>query len=360
MYNQYMEERTAWVALNLLPSLTPRRRRALLGTLGGPKEVLGATVTQLARAVGWDAAQRLARERRDSDVQAELRRARDASASIVTLADAEFPQTLRELPSPPFVLYVLGKLESSDTARIAIVGTRRCTSYGRLVARKLGRQLAEHGVTVISGMAPGVDSAAHQGALSAGRTVAVLGTGLGKIYPAGSERLLQAIAERGAVLSEYPWETPGASWTFPRRNRLIAGLSSLVVVVEAPARSGALITVERALEQGKDVLAVPGPITSDMSAGSNRLLQDGAKPVTCVEDVLEELGGVGVECLKPALALPVGDALSVYEALGEGFLDSSQLVRRTGLPHPRVAEALLDLQLKGLVEEHHGRRYART
>ncbi|MFO8034219.1 MAG: DNA-processing protein DprA [Candidatus Bipolaricaulota bacterium] len=354
-----MEDRMAWLALNMLPSLTPRRLRALLGVLGGPCEIMAAPVEKLARAIGPEAARRIARERSAAQPQQEVRRARHAGAHIVTLADGDFPEVMRELPTPPLVLYVLGKLEPADVSGVAIVGTRRCTSYGRLVARKMGTQLAERGVTVISGMAPGVDAAAHQGALSGGRTVAILGTGLGKPYPAGVERRLQAIAEKGAVLSEYPWETPGAAWTFPRRNRLIAGLCKAVLVVEAPIRSGALITAERALEQGKDVLAVPGPITSEASAGTNRLLQDGASPVTCVEDVVEELGGVGKHHFQPSLPLPTGDALTVYEALSSEMLDTSELMAHTGLSHALVSQALLELQMAGLVEEQPGRRYAR-
>ncbi len=350
----------AWLGLNMLPSLTPRRLQALLGAFAEPGRVFRASAGHMAGVVGQDAARRIAKERRRVDPQAEVERARRAGAQILTLADDDFPPSMRELPTPPLVLYVLGSLEPTDSSGVAVVGTRRCTSYGRLVANRLGRHLAERGVTVISGMAPGIDAAAHQGALSAGRTVAVLGTGLGKPYPAGVERCLQAIAKAGAVLSEYPWDMPGAAWTFPRRNRLIAGLSRAVVVVEAPTRSGALITAERALEQGKEVMSVPGPITSEASAGTNRLLQDGAKPVTSVGDVLEELAGVGMEYVQQRLPLPTGDALTVYEALASEMLDTSQLVDRTGLTHAQVSRALLDLQLSGLVEEHSGRRYLRV
>jgi len=343
----------------MLPSLTPRRRKLVSVTLGAPGAVLTAPIDRLAAVIGQSAAQRIVQERQRADPEAEVEHARAAGASIVTLADDAYPPALREIPTPPMVLYILGTLHPSDVGGVAIVGTRRCTSYGRLVARKLATELADRGVTVISGMAPGVDTAAHQGALAAGRTVAVLGTGLGKPYPAGTESNMERIASRGAVLSEYPWNTPGAAWTFPRRNRLIAGLSKAVVVVEAPRRSGALITVDRALEQGKEVLAVPGPITSEASAGSNRLLQDGARPVLSVEDILEELGGVGRGHHQPTLPLLTDEAQTVYDALAGEMFDASQLAEHTGLSHAQVAQALVELQLSGVVEEQPGRRYAR-
>jgi len=354
-----MNERTMWIELNMLSSLTPRRLQLVAETLGGPSAILTGSTDQLAAVLGKDAALRLDAERRKADPMKEIKRAELEGVGIVTLADPEYPQALRETPTPPLALYIKGKRHPADSAGVAIVGTRRCTSYGRLVARKLATELAERGVTVISGMAPGVDTAAHQGALAAGRTVAVLGTGLGKPYPAGSESMMERIAARGAVISEYPWDTPGASWTFPRRNRLIAGLARAVVVIEAPSRSGALITVERALEQGKEVCAVPGPITSEASAGSNRLLQEGARLVVSVEDILEELGGVGKQFQQPPLPLLTDGAQAVYDVLGQEMLDTSQLVDHTGLSHAEVAQALVELQLAGLVEEQPGRRYAR-
>jgi DNA processing protein len=242
-----------------------------------------------------------------------------------------------------------------------MVGTRRATSYGRLVAKKLAQELAERGITVVSGMAPGIDTAAHEGALLSGRTLAVLGTGLGKPYPAGSEKLMQRIAERGAVLSEFPWDMEGAQWTFPRRNRLIAGLSLLVVVVEAPERSGALITADYALEQGKEVLAVPGPITSEASLGTNRLIREGAKPVLSVDDILEELGMLPLPGLSPKPRTPElsEDAARVYELIALEPLSIEEIVAKTGLPHPRVSQILLELELSGLVEEVGGRRFLR-
>ncbi|MBC7099901.1 DNA-protecting protein DprA, partial [Candidatus Bipolaricaulota bacterium] len=290
-------------------------------------------------------------------------RARELGARILTWEEEGYPKALQGIPNPPPVLYVLGELGEKDELAIAIVGTRRCTSYGRVVAERLARELAAVGITVVSGLAPGIDTAAHRGALSTGRTIAVLGTGLGRPYPAGSEPLIRRIAASGAVVSEFPFEQGGTQWTFPRRNRIIAGLALGVVVVEAPARSGALITVERALEQGKEVLAVPGPITSEASAGTNRLIQEGAKLVTCVEDILEEFS-------MPSLLPPEGkaqgqrdldpEAKAVYDLVGLEPLGLSELVERTGLPHSRLSQILVELELSGLVREVTGRRYIRA
>lgn len=352
-----MDRRLAWIGLNLLPSLTPRRQGLLLRRYGGPIAAWQALAEGLPADLREEIGEKAICERKGADPERELALAQRAGAKVLTLDDPDYPAPLREIPTPPPVLYMLGRWEPQDEYAVAIVGTRRCTSYGRFVARKLAAELAAHGVTVVSGLAPGIDGAAHEGALSAGRTVAVLGSGLGKPYPAGSERLIADIALRGAVVSEFPWETPGSHWTFPRRNRIIAGLARAVVVVEAPQRSGALITADCALAQGKEVLAVPGPITSDASQGTNRLLQEGAKLVLSTQDVLSELG---IESLPtpPPPALPP-ESQHVYDLLSHEPLDPSEIVDRTGLPHARVSQILLDLVLAGRVQELAGRKYVR-
>lgn len=357
-----MDRKLAWIGLNAIPSLTPGRLGRLLERLGGPEEVWGASQAELEAVLG-EVGEKVARERAQADPEKELSLARKLGARILTWEEEGYPRALREIPDPPPVLYVLGELGEKDELAIAIVGTRRCTSYGRVVAETLARGLAAVGVTVVSGLAPGIDTAAHKGALSAGRTIAVLGTGLGRPYPAGSERLIQRISEKGAAISEFPLKHGGTQWTFPRRNRIIAGLALGVVVVEAPARSGALITVDHALAQGKEVLAVPGPITSHASAGTNRLIQEGAKLVTCVEDILEEFS-------MPSLLPPEGkaqgqrdldpEAKAVYDLVGLEPLGISELVERTGIPHPRLSQILVELELCGLVREVAGRRYMRA
>jgi len=358
-----MDRKLAWVGLNALPSLTPRRLRILLSSLGGPVEAWRAPRASWARVLGEELAAKLDRERAGFSPEKELERAERLGVKILTWDGPDFPPSLRELPDPPPVLYLLGELREEDLPGIAIVGTRRCTSYGRLVARRLARELAARGMTVISGLAPGIDRAAHQGALEAGRTVAVLGTGLARPYPAGSEKLLGEIAAAGAALSEFPLEQPGSQWTFPRRNRLIAGLSLGVVVVEAPARSGALITADYALEQGKEVFAVPGPITSQASVGTNHLIREGAKLVTSVEDILEEYPHLSrlSPAREPAPAPTLdAEAQAVYDLLGLEPLGIAELGERTGLSHARLSQILVELQLAGLIQETAGRKYMRA
>jgi len=357
-----MERKLAWIGLNAIPSLTPGRLGRLLGRLGGPVEVWQAPRAELVAILGEEAGEKVARERAQADPEREVTLAGRLGARIITWEEEGYPKALKEIPDPPPVLYVLGEIGDKDELAIAIVGTRRCTSYGRVVAERLARELAARGVTVVSGLAPGIDTAAHRGALSSGRTIAVLGTGLGRPYPAGSEPLIRRIAGSGAVVSEFPFEQGGTQWTFPRRNRIIAGLALGVLVVEAPARSGALITVDRALEQGKEVLAVPGPITSEASVGTNRLIQEGAKPVTCLEDILEELPlhlEPVVQGDRPTTDLDA-DARTVYDLLGLEPLGLSELVERTGLPHSRLSQILVELELAGLVQEVAGRPYMRA
>lgn len=355
-----MERKLAWMGLNLLPSLTPRRRRLLLQHFPGPLEAWETLGQHPLSDLFGDAALQIFQERRKASPQKELEKANQQGAKIVTLEEPEYPQPLREIPDPPPVLYLLGEWREEDKLAVALVGTRRSTSYGRLVAKKLAQELAERRVTVVSGLAPGIDTAAHEGALLAGRTIAVLGTGLGCPYPTGSTPLMRKITERGAVISEFPWDMEGTQWTFPRRNRLIAGLSLLVVVVEAPERSGALITVDCALAQGKEVLAVPGPITSEASAGTNRLLKEGAKPVTAVDDILEELGMPSLPTSSRTRTPEFSpQAAQVYELLSLEPLSLEEIVARTGLSHPQAAQILVELVLAGVVEELPGRRYVR-
>lgn len=357
-----MDRKLAWIGLNLLPSLTPRRRARLLDHCGGPVEAWQALATGLPGELLGEAGEKAMAERKSADPEQELHLAERAGARVVTVDDLDYPSPLRDIPDPPPVLYVLGQWRPDDACAVAIVGTRRCTSYGRLVARKLAADLAGRGVTVVSGLAPGIDLAAHHGALAAGRTLAVLGSGLGRPYPAGAEGLLADIADHGAVMSEFPWAMSGAQWTFPRRNRVIAGLSLAVVVVEAPERSGALLTADFALEQGKDVFAVPGPITSEASRGTNRLIQDGAKLVASADDVLQEIAAphLPVRPRTPPVRDLDPDAQRVYELLSREPLGASDLVERTGLPHSRVAQVLVELELAGLIQEVAGRRYIRV
>jgi DNA processing protein len=271
----------------------------------------------------------------------------------VARTDPAFPARLRTIHDPPPGLFVRGDapLGLLDRPCVAIVGARACSSYGTAVAVAFGRELAAAGVVVISGLARGVDAAAHRGALEAGETVAVLGCGVDRDYPRAHASLAAAIAARGLILSEYPPGVEPAPWRFPARNRLVAGLCAATLVVEARERSGALITADLALDEGREVLVVPGEITSNLSSGTNRLLRLGATPVTCVEDVF---AAIGVDPA-PASPPPLDDRLAAVRAtVADGPAAVDELVRRTGLAPGEVAAALAELELLGVVAQTDG------
>ena len=265
-----------------------------------------------------------------------------------------FPPLLHAIHDPPAGLFVRGAADVDVLARpaVAVVGARACSGYGSHVARMLGRELGAAGVVVVSGLARGVDGEAHRGALeSGGLTVAVLGCGIDRDYPAAHRELARRIAERGAIVSEYAPGVEPAPWRFPARNRIIAGLAAATVIVEARERSGALITADFALEDGREVFAVPGEITSSLAAGSNRLLSLGATPLTAVEDVLGALGVARPEAGTEALS---DVDRQVLERLVEGSASADELARVTGLDAASVATALVELELAGLVAEAEG------
>jgi DNA processing protein len=270
------------------------------------------------------------------------------------LRDQGFPPLLAAIHDPPPALYLRGAWSSSLLSEdaVAVVGARSCSAYGRSVARFLGRDLAAAGLVVASGMARGVDGEAHRGALEAdGRTVAVLGCGIDRDYPAAHAELARRIAENGLIVSEYEEGVEPAPWRFPARNRIIAGLCRATVVVEARERSGALITADFALEEGRDVLAVPGEITSALSAGTNALLKLGATPVTCAEDVLELFDLAPAEAATAAVG---ASARAILDRLRDGALTADELVRASGVDPAEVAAALVELELSGRVRLEDG------
>jgi len=280
---------------------------------------------------------------------------------VLTPQDPGYPAALRALADRPEALYARGRLVEADRAAVAVVGARRASPYGVAVGEWLGRELARNGVTVISGLARGIDAAAHRGALAAGgRTVAVLGCGVDVVYPPEHARLLAQVVAAGAAVSEYPPGTPPLRHHFPRRNRLISGLSLGVVVVEGREDSGALITADCALEQGREVFAVPGPVFAQTSALPHRLLQQGAKLVARVEDILEELR---LPVAAPAAAIPValqGAEAAVYAQLTLDPQHVDALALRCALPVAEVGRALVGLELRGLARALAGQRYARA
>ncbi len=280
----------------------------------------------------------------------------EAARAVRRLRRADFPELLRQIHDPPRALFLRGAADSEVLGRhaVAIVGARACSSYGAQVARMLGRELAAAGLVVVSGLARGVDGEAHRGALEAeGLTVAVLGCGIDRDYPAAHAELARRICERGLVVSEYEPGVEPAPWRFPARNRIIAGLAAVTVIVEARERSGALITADFALEDGREVFAVPGEITGSLATGTNRLLRQGAAPLTEVDDVLQ-LFGLAASQRPPTPAIGA-DAAAVLERLADGVASADELARAAGLEPGQLAAALAELELAGLVAEADGR-----
>jgi DNA processing protein len=299
--------------------------------------------------------QRFARFLATFDAAAYLRSLEQHAIRWLGRSDPLFPPRLGSISDPPPGLFLRGAGPADRLAGpgVAIVGARSCSDYGAHVARSLARELAASGVLVVSGLARGVDGWAHRGALEAGgSTVAVLGCGIDRDYPRAHSELARRIAEEGLIVSEYPPGVAPAPWRFPARNRIVAGLTTATVVVEAREQSGALITADLALEEGRDVLAVPGEITSSLSRGTNALLRLGAAPVTSAADVLELLG---IEPGTPSpSAAPSGPAAVALAALDTGALSADELVRVTGLSPATVAAALAELELAGLVDARAG------
>jgi DNA processing protein len=283
---------------------------------------------------------------------------------VVTQADAEYPAALRTLYDPPLVLYVKGAFDPRDARSVAIIGTRTPSYYGREMAKKLSYQLAYAGLTVVSGLARGVDTAAHEGALAAkGRTIAVIGAGLAELYPPENAELADRIAASGAVMSEFPIDTKPDRQTFPIRNRVVTGCSFGVLVVEAGANSGALISANQAAEQGRTLYAVPGRIDQPGCLGSNRLIQQGAKLVISVEDILDDLPMVFAKSPDLPSAPPVADLTEaqqkVMDALGREELPLDTIIATSGLTAAAVSSTLLALEIRRLVKQLPGKRFVK-
>jgi DNA processing protein len=286
-----------------------------------------------------------------------------SGARVLTWQSPDYPERLKEVDDAPPVLYALGSLTPSDAWSVAVVGTRRVTTYGREAAARLSAELAEAGVTIVSGFARGIDTIAHHAALDAGgRTIAVLGSGVDVIYPSENRRLAQRMLDEGtgAILSEYPLGTQPDAVNFPPRNRIISGLSVGVLVVEADLKSGALITVKFALEQGRDIFAIPGPITSRMSEGTNSLIKRGAKCVTSARDILEELDlGMVTEHVEAVRSLPDDPTeRMLLEFLHDSSQHIDELTNRSGLPASTVSAVLTMMELKGMVRHLGGMQYS--
>jgi DNA processing protein len=349
-----VSDRKYWLGFSLIPEIGPKRTTQLLQWFGDLQSAWQASEAQL-RDAGLDKQPRanLLRLRAQLDLDAQIERLRREGFTLITSEDESYPPLLKRLPDAPMLLYVRGTLTPADHRALSIVGTRKATQYGRDAAYTLARDLAQQGITIISGLAHGIDAAAHKGALEGGgRTLAVLGSGIDIIYPSDHRELAAKIANRGAMISEFPLGMPPEAHNFPRRNRLISGLALGVLVVEAPEQSGALITANIAADQGRDVFAVPGNIFSAASSGTNRLIQDGAKLVMTANDVLEELEiahqvvQTRTKTEKIAPANETEAALLKYLSMEPLHIDD--LVRLCGLPIAIVTSTLTILELKGL------------
>lgn len=360
-----MNEREAYVTLNMLPRIGPVRLGKLLKVFGSPEAILQAKTTALraVNGIGAEVAASVASWESQVDPGAELQRADAAGVQIVTRADAAYPAMLREIHDPPIVLYVRGDVSALDTRSVGVVGTRKPSLYATECAKKLSYQMAYAGLTVVSGLARGVDTAAHQAALAArGRTVAVLGSGLENLYPPENRELAEKIAASGgAVVSEFSMATKADRQTFPMRNRIISGLSFGLLVVEAGARSGALISANQAGEQGRSVYVVPGRIDNPGAMGSNRLIQQGAKLVLSARDILDDLGLIfreepGLKSASEALQLSPAER-AVREAIGEDETTMDDIIAKCGLPTHQVSSTLLALEMRRLVKQLPGSRF---
>jgi DNA processing protein len=365
-----MTRTEAYLALNLLPKIGPVRVRRLLEVFGNPERILSAKAREILEVEGFgvDLAETVAGWESRIDLSRELRRIKEENINLITLEDALYPKLLKRIYDPPTVLYVRGQLIERDHNALAIVGSRHTTQYGLATSKKLAFQLAYAGYTVISGLARGIDTAAHEGALaSKGRTVAVIGAGLGKLYPPENKALAEKIAEQGAVVSEFPVDYPPDRQSFPLRNRFVSGWSCGVIVTEAPSRSGALITAQQAAEQGRTVYAVPGNIDRPSSHGCNKLIQEGAKLIMDGADVLDDLMTLfptqpyapKMEESKPSVAL-AGDEERVYAALGTSETHINELGEKTGLAMPAISATLMKLEMKRVVKPLPGKYYVRV
>ena len=371
-----MTELEAILILNSISGLGNIRIRRLLEVFGSAIKILSLTQSELAASgiIPSTVARNIVSFKHDEFLQNELRLMKESGVLALTFQNSDYPENLAQIPDSPVVLYVKGKLINEDNLAVAIVGSRRSSDYGLTVAEKFSSQLAQLEITIVSGMARGIDTCAHRGALQAkGRTIAVLGSGLSVIYPRENEKLFEEIADAGAVVSEFPMTTAPVPFNFPRRNRVISGLSLGVIVVEAAKNSGALITSRFALEQGREVFAVPGHVDSPNSQGAHELIKQGAKLVQTIEDVLEELK-IPIETnleiakqanvaarrnMSPVVQLP-GDEKTIYECIQDEALHIDEIAGQSGCPASQAMGVLLKLELKHLVKQLPGKRFVRA
>lgn len=356
-----MDDKKYWVGFNLIKGIGAVRMQGLVSYFGDLESAWRASPADLAGAgLGLKLIERVVQARENVDLDKVWERIEAQGIKILTWQDEAYPQRLKEIDQPPPVLYIRGEYLPDDLFAVAIVGTRRVTPYGRQITEELSSFLAANGLTVISGLARGVDAIAHQSALKAGgRSIAVLGSGVDKIYPPEHRRLAEQMMERGAIVSDYAPGTPPDASNFPPRNRIISGLSLAVVVIEAGETSGALITAEFAAEQGREVFAVPGSILAPQSKGTNKLIQKGALPLLSVNDLMQALDITRVGEQKAARRIMPGDATEakLLSVLGSEPLHVDAIRNQAELPIEKVSAALALMELKGMVRQVGGMNY---
>lgn len=393
----FSDETRSFIHLNLMKGIGIKAVQTLLSVFGTAHRVIQATPAELKKIehLSPAACEGLTRKQLYYPLERELELIQEHGCHVITLSDAAYPACLKEINDPPLLLYLRGDLTPEDALSISFVGTRRTLEYGRKVSYRLSYQLTQRGFTIVSGLARGVDTAAHRGALEAGgRTLAVLGNGLSRIYPPENEELATQVEASGALISEFPLAMEPMPSNFPRRNRIISGLTFGTVVVSAPNHSGALITARLAAEQGREVFAVPGEIFSHDSVGAHRLISEGAKLVTSVDDLLNELPRYLLDAVTPAASAPNPDALesedpaaaikpqpapaaqapvavppppdltpdqkAVFTAIEDPASHIDTIVRTTQLPISTVSSMLTILELKGHVQQLPGKMFAKS
>jgi len=350
-------ELAAWIELSLVPGLGGQALRSLLAQFGLPHRILGASRSQLSRVVPEVAVARILERASRAEVEKALAWAAQPGNAVITLADSEYPRMLLEIPNPPILLYTSGRLPLLSSPALAVVGSRNATPQGVKNAHSFARAFSDAGLTIVSGMALGVDTAAHRGGLEGlGSTIAVLGAGIDIVYPRRNGALSAEIAVKGTLVSEFPLGTPPHAGNFPRRNRIISGLARGCLVVEAALDSGSLITARLATDQGREVFAIPGSIHSPLSKGCHALIKQGAKLVESAQDVLEELGFAMAREGEPRESPRGHDFL---EHMGFGPCDIDGLIARSGLTTEAVSAILLELELEGRVASLPGGLYQR-
>ena len=360
----------ALIGLNMFCDIGSARLKKLLNYFGKPENILKAPCEKLmaVSGIGKEIARKVT-SLKEKDIDEELDLAKKYNLKIITLDDTEYPGNLKHIPDPPIVLYVKGELKDEDRLSVAIVGSRRASFYGLSSAEKFANDLANQGITIVSGLARGIDTSAHKGALKqGGRTIAVIGSGFRHLYPAENKELAEEISRCGAVISEFPINAKPLSQNFPRRNRVISGLSLGVLVVEAARNSGALITADCALEQGRDVFALPGKIDSGNSFGTNGLIKQGAKLVSCADDIIEEFNipvtaNLNKKDLKEtnsgSRSYLSGNESLLYNLISDQPVLLDEIVEKTNMSISAISDMLLRLQMKKLIRQLPGKQFVK-